>query len=292
MDEQELKHAERHIRNAWIVGIIITAVTLIFSAIGAYSQTIRFKTGFDTWTLLDVAIIAALTFGIFKKNRFCALSLLIYYVVGKVSAAAYGGQFGHGIGVLIFGYFLFRGTIAAFQIHRHLIETNQKSKKTRGAFFYIGIGFISTITVVLVPLIIFLGLGPPTEVVPGKMLNKKYSSFIREQGLIEHGEEIIYWYSDGFPGFKNGFYFYTSDKVIVYCKDWDDPVISIPFSMIEDIRFEHNPSFFIDSMIILTLYDDTEVHFPVSSEKGGDKNFYNTLIEMWEIKRQTPPDKV
>ena len=161
MDEQALKHAERHIRNAWIVGIISAVATLVFSAIGAYSQTVRFRYGLDTWSLIDVAIIAGLTFGIYKKSRFCALSLLIYYVLGKIAAAAYGGQFGHGIGILIFGYFLFRGTVAAFQIHRHLIETGRKTKKIRGALFYAGIGFISTIFVVVGILIFVLALAPP-----------------------------------------------------------------------------------------------------------------------------------
>jgi serine/threonine-protein kinase len=291
MDEQALKHAERHIKNAWIVGIISAAATFIFSAIGAYSQTVQFRYGFDTWSLIDVALIAGLTFGIYKKNRFCALSLLIYFVLGKVAAAAYGGKFGHGIGALLFGYFFFRGTIATFQIQKHLVETGQKSKKKRGAIFYIGVGILGPIIIAVGFLIIFGALSPPTEVIPGKMLNKKYSTFIREQGLIRDGDEIIYWYSDGFPGFKNGFYFYTKEKVIVYCKDWEDPVIAMPFTIIEDIKFEHHPSLIEDSRIILRLNDKTEIDFPVSSEKGGDKKFYDTLTKMWETKRLKTSDK-
>ena len=78
---QALSNAERHIRNAWIAGTIAAIVTFLFSVIGAYSQEVQLKYGFDTWTLIDVGLIAILTFGIFKKSRFCALSLLIYFVL-------------------------------------------------------------------------------------------------------------------------------------------------------------------------------------------------------------------
>jgi len=285
MDEQALRHAERHIKNAWIAGIISAAVTFIFSAIGAFSQTVQFKYGFDTWALIDVALIAGLTFGIYKKSRFCALSLLIYFVLSKVAMAAYIGKFTHGIGALLFGYFFFQGTRATFQIHKHLVETGQKHKKKRGTIFYLGAGILGLIIIAVGYLMILGSLSPPTEVIPGNLLNKKYSTFIREQILIEHGDEIIYWYSDGFSDFKSGFYFFTKEKVIVFCKDWEDPAIIMPFTIIEDIKFEYNPSFFEDSRIILMLNKDTEVYFPVSSEKGGDKKFYNALTKMWRTKR-------
>ena len=282
LDKQALEKAEKHIKNAWIVGIISASVTLLFSAIGAYSETYRFKSGYDTWSLFDVALIAGLTFGIYKRNRLCALSLLIYFVLTKLAYAAHTGKFAHGIGALLFGYFFFQGTRAAFQIHKHLVETGQKNKKKRGVLFYIGAG-ISILVIIAFGCLVIIGVfSPETEVLPGKMLRKKYSDFVIEQGLIEDGEEIIYWYSNGLLDFKSGVYFFTREKVVVYSKDWEDPAIIIPLDMIDDIYFKHSRSFFEESAIFLILNDDTEVYFPVSNEKGGDRRFYKTLDNMWK----------
>jgi len=282
MNEQALKHAERHIKNAWIVGIICAAGTFILSAIGAYSQTVQFKYGFDTWCLIDVALIAGLTFGMYKKNRFCALSLLIYFVLGKIAASAYSGRFGHGIGALLLGYFFFRGTIATFKIQKHLVETGQKSKKKRGIFFYIGVGILSLTIMAFGCFIIIGAFAPETEVIPGKMLKNKYSDFVREQRLIEAGDEIIYWYSNGLLDFKSGFYFFTREKVVVYSKDWEDPAIVVPFNIIDDIYLKRSNSFLEESLIVLMLNDNTEVWVPVSNEKDGDMRFHKTLYNMWK----------
>ena len=291
MNEQALKKAEKHIKNAWIVGIISATVTLVLSAIGAFSETYRFKSGLDTWNLFDVIAIAGLTFGVYKKNRFCALGLLFYFVMGNLSVAAYTGKFTHGIGVLLFGYFFFQGTRATFQIHKHLVETGQKSKKKRGIIVSIGIGVSSLVIISIGCLTIIVSSWPETEVVPGRMLKKKYLSFVEEQRLIEDGDEIIYWYSDGLSDFKSGFYFFTKERVVAYCKDWEDPAIIMSFNIIDDIYFKHSHSLWEDSTIYLTLNDDTEIYFPVSNEKGGGRRFYKTLNNIWGKRLKGPGKK-
>ena len=284
MDELELKKSEKHIKHAWIAGLISAVLTLILSIAGAYSKTVKFKYGFDIWTLLDVALIAALTFGVYKKNRFCALGLLIYFVTAKIIMAAQSGKLSGGIGALLFGYFFFQGTRATFKIHKHLAESGQKRIKKKRTAAYIGFGILGLFIITIGYFFILGALGPETEVVPGKLLNKKYVAFVREQQLIKDDEEIIYWYSDGYSDFKSGLYFFTKEKVVVYSKDWEEPAIIMPFTTIDEINFEHNPSFFDDSIIFLLLNDSTEVFFPVSSENGGDIKFYNTLTKMWEAK--------
>ena len=207
MDGQTLRKAEKHIKNAWIAGIISASATLLLAAVASFSETYRFKSGLDTWSLFDVAIIAGLAFGIYKKSRFCALSLLVYFVLAKLAFAAQSGKFHHGIGALLFGYFYFQGTRAAFQIHKHLVETGRKAKRKRGFIFYDGV-VVSSLVILAFACFIVMGVfSPETEVIPGKMIRKKYSDFVKEQRLIEDGEEILYWYSNGLLDFKSGFYF-------------------------------------------------------------------------------------
>ncbi len=285
LDEQGLLKAEKHIKNAWIAGIIVTILTLVFSAIGTYSQMVRFKYGLDTWSLFDVAVIAGLTFGIYKKKRFCALGLFIYYVFSKFLTAAGTGNFAGGLGVLVFGYFFFQGTSACFLLHKHLIKTEQITRKKKGPLFYAGLGISCVLIIIFVYLAIIGTYGPTTEVVPGKLLKKQYAEFAQEQNLIENNEEIIYWYSDAFSDFKNGFYFFTKKKVVMYSNDWEEPAFILPYFLIKEIKFDQNPSVFEDSRITIMLSDSSEVYFPVSSENDGDRKFYESLNKEWESKK-------
>ena len=283
MDKQELAEAEKYIKNAWIVGIISACTTLLFSMLGAYNDEIRYKTGLDTWSLLDVALIAGLTYGIYRKNRFCALGLLIYFVVSKFVMAASTGQFTGGLLSLVFAYFLFQGTRAAFRLRKHKIETGEIviEKRKRGVGYYLGISLASLFVLGIVALMVVGFFSPEVEVIPGKQVKKEYANFVREQGFIAPSEEIQYWYSDGFGDFRNGFYLFTDEKVVIYNQDWEEPAIIIPYNQIAEIEFEQNPSFFEDSQITLVLADNSSVFFPVSSDNGGDEKYYTRLAEIW-----------
>lgn len=285
MDNIQLQQAEKHIKNAWIAGAISTSATLIFSIIGAYREDIRFKYGFDTWTLLDVALIAGLTYGIYRKNRFCALGLLIYFVVPKFAIAASTGQFTGGFLSLLFAYFFFQGTRATFQIYKHKIENGEiiKEKRKKGLGYYLGTFLVGVIILGIGYLLVISYLSPEIEVIPGKQVNKKYLNFVWDQGIVDRSEDIQYWYSDAFGDFRDGFYLFTNKKVVVYCKEWEEPAIIIPYSQIVDIEFEQDPSFFEDSRITLVLIDSSTVYFPVSSDNGGDKKYHDRLVKMWNV---------
>lgn len=287
LENNQLVQIEKHIKNAWIAGIFSAVITFIYSIIGSFNEAVRFEYGIDMWSLLDVALVLGLTYGVYKKNRYSALGLLIYFVVSKIIMVATTGQFSGGIVSLLFIYFYFQGTKATFQLHKLLLETrelngeNKESKKRS----YLSIILISIVAVVLILLIVIGVMSPEVEVIPGRQVNKEYVSFIREEGLIHQNEKIQYFYSDAVIDFKDGFYLITDEKVIVYCQDWEEPSIAVPYYQIIDIEFESDPSFINDSKITLFLDDDSTVFFPVSSEYGGDTKFYDRLVELWNEKR-------
>lgn len=284
MEQHEIEKAEKHIRNAWVLGIISTGLTLVASLIGAYNEDFRYSSGFNTWTLFDAALIAALTFGIYKKSRFSALGLLVYFVLSKCIESAYNGQFPIGFGTLIFGYFYLMGTIAAFKLHAHtkrLSELEHGSQK-RSVAFYMLSGFGVLVLGLFIWLVVVAAGGPGTEVVPGRQLKAKYVSFAADEGLLDPTEQIQYWYSDAFSDFTDGFYFFTDKKVVVYNNSWDEPAILMPFDSIQNITFRADPSFLEDSQLFLELKDGTFVNFPVSSENGGDQRFHKRLRSLWK----------
>ena len=286
MNEEQIMTEEKHIKNAWIAGTISAVLTFIVSMIGAYSESVRFKYGFDTWTLIDVALVAGLTYGIYRKNRFCALGMLVYFVASKFITAASTGKFMGGVLSIVFVYLFFQGTRAAFKLHKYLPkEETQVTKRRKGWGFYLSMGVLAIIVIPIAIFIVMASLGPGTEVIPGKMLNRKYVNFIRDKGLIEPSERIEYWYSDALSDFRDGFYMFTDRKVLLYCKDWEEPSIAVPFSSISDIQFQKEPSFFEDSEITLVLSDGSTVFFPVSSDNNGDEKFLERLTQLWEKNR-------
>ncbi|WP_299703448.1 hypothetical protein [uncultured Pontibacter sp.] len=284
MEQREIENAEKHIRNAWIVGIISTAMTVVVSLVGAYDEDFRYSSGFDTWTLFDAALIAALTYGIYKKSRFSALGLLIYFVLSKFIAAASDGQFPFGLGALLFGYFYLMGTISAFKLYAHnkRLTEQESGPKKRSVVFYALTGFGVLVVGLFIWVIVISADGPGTEVIPGRQLKAKYVEFALNEGLLDPEERIQFWYSDAFSDFTDGFYFFTDKKVVVYNKTWEEPALLMPFDSIQNISFRADPSFLEDSQLFLELTDGTYVNFPVSSDKGGDQRFHKRLRTLWK----------
>ena len=167
-DNINIPQLEKHIKNAWIAGATSAIITFIFSLVGAYNDDIRYEYGFDTWSLLDVALIAGLTYGIYKKSRFSALAMLIYFVVSKFAMAASTGEFTGGFLSLVFAYFYFQGTKASFQLHKYKLNYEEENEKgiSRGFGFYFGVTMSVIIILVFGCLVVIGTMSPEVEVIP------------------------------------------------------------------------------------------------------------------------------
>ena len=69
MDKDEANNA---IRNAWIAATISAGLTLIFAVTGLL--------GFDLSALWIVIVVLGLAFGVYKRNRACAVILFVFWV--------------------------------------------------------------------------------------------------------------------------------------------------------------------------------------------------------------------
>jgi hypothetical protein len=116
MNNAELELAENRIKNAYIGGVIIGAVTLLFTIVAiTYGDNML---GLDAWALLDVVLIFGLTFGVYKKSRVCAVLLFLYFVVSKIILFMETGKPVGLIVAFIFGYHLFRGAQGTITYHK------------------------------------------------------------------------------------------------------------------------------------------------------------------------------
>lgn len=292
MNEEQIQKAHKYIKNAWIAGSISFLLSLLFVIISSYNEEFSLKYGLNWWSLLDVGIIAAFTYGTYKRNRYSALGLLLFFIISKLMTAFENGISASLVVSLVFIYLFLQGTIAAFQIHKDNLSKKavnlaeeDVNKKNKRLGYYFGISFGGAIILLFVIFMIIGLLSPEAEVISGKQLNKKYSAFVYDEGIISPSESIIYWYSDSFLDFKGGFYFITQERVVVYSKDWETPIIDIPYNTINDIEFIQDSSFIVDSQISLYLNDETMVYFPLSSDYNGDIKFHNKLNQLWKAKK-------
>jgi serine/threonine-protein kinase len=111
MDQEQ---AEKAIKTAWSAGIISGVLTLIVTIVAMAGHSFM---GFSALNLLDVAMIAGLTFGIYRKSRTCAVLMLVYFIGSKLliwseTKSAAGLPM-----ALIFSWFFYQGIRGTFAWH-------------------------------------------------------------------------------------------------------------------------------------------------------------------------------
>lgn len=278
MVEDQFKKLESHVLSAWTAGAISAVFTFIAILFSIFNNKFKVSSGINSWMFIDLAIIIVLTYGIYRKNRFCALGMLIYFTINTISRAITQKSSYIGIVSIIFIIFFIQGTIATFIIHKS-IQNNSNHKNKKKVFVKIVSGFTFAIIIVFFTL---SSLGPSTEVISGEKLNKKYYNFIYDNKLIDPSEKIICWYSDAFYNFKNRFYFFTDKHIVIYIKKHKRPDMSIPFSEISFLDIQKEKTFFKDSKIKITLKNNSVLNIPVSNDNNGDEMFFNKLKSIWK----------
>ncbi|WP_420644233.1 hypothetical protein [Candidatus Leptofilum sp.] len=110
-----LEQAKTAMRIAWkmsLVSILVTVMlTFVYASGGSLAQV-------DWWNWVDIVLMLALTYGVYKKHRASTVLLFVYYVVSKIYFwIVYGVFLGIPIAA-VFAYFFFRGVQGAIAYHR------------------------------------------------------------------------------------------------------------------------------------------------------------------------------
>ena len=146
-----------------------------------------------------------------------------------------------------------------------------------------GIG-CSTLVVLVLALLFFIGsVAPETFIYLGNEVPGKFLKKLQALDLLDEGETIQYFYSDAMFDVTASMYFLTDRKLVLRSEEWQEPTIAIPFSDIESLDIFRDTSFFADSTVFVTTKAGDEYSFPLSSEKGLDERFYETLKAKAEV---------
>jgi len=280
----DLPSAEKHIKRAWIAGVVSGSVTLLFVVFSLAGKDFLPRLELDAWSFLDIAAIFGLSFGVYRKSRVCAVALFAYFVLSKIYFWIAAGSLGSVLVAVLFGYFFFQGIRGSISYHARVAEAGvavDRRKRTAALRVVSAVAILAAIAV-LASLVFLAVVGPDTKVVPGVQMKRAHVAKIRDLGLLEQGEKILFFYSDAIVDIKAGFYFFSDRKIVVYDKSLEEPAVIIQYPRIENIELAESDSFFEDSQILVTLDDGSEVWFPVSNENDGHRRFYRSLVDTWQ----------
>jgi hypothetical protein len=129
VDDSAVPEAVRKkIRNATVAGIVSGTITLLATVIAMLTKP---ESNLAAWTLLDVALVFGLTFGIYRKSRVCAVAMVIYFAISKIVVIpSISNPVSMGIALVVGGAFIYlyvQGMLGAFAYHKHLRTLPGKS---------------------------------------------------------------------------------------------------------------------------------------------------------------------
>jgi serine/threonine-protein kinase len=127
VEEVELeipKEIATKIKGAWIAGLVSAGFTMIFVVLALMGTSLM---GIDGWGGIDAAMMAALSFGVFRKSRTCAILLLALFTLNKVLMWVAAGSVAGLPLSLVFFYFFIQGVVGTFQFHKWKRESAETS---------------------------------------------------------------------------------------------------------------------------------------------------------------------
>jgi hypothetical protein len=114
----------KKIKQAWVAGIISSAVTLVATLVAMSGVKVL---SYGAWELIDVALLLGLTYGIYRNSRVCAVLMLVYFLAAKLIMLRNGGQGGGLVLGIVFLYYYARGVMGTFAYHKHMRQSPLRS---------------------------------------------------------------------------------------------------------------------------------------------------------------------
>jgi hypothetical protein len=112
----EQEEIDKKIKNGWIAAVISMVMTIALMLLAA--TTGMLQNLFNIWSTFDVVLGLALAFGIYKKSRFAATTMFIYFLLSKIFIFSATGKPTGVVTAIIFLYFYFQAMVATYQHHK------------------------------------------------------------------------------------------------------------------------------------------------------------------------------
>jgi hypothetical protein len=161
-------------------------------------------------------------------------------------------------------------------------DDSQPSKGRQRIVIWLLVGFGGCAAIPctgLLAWILYIGTyGPDTAVYTGNQVPQHFKQVMKQVDALDDDERILFFYSDALDDIREGFYFVSDMKVVIYSETFGDaPLSKIAFDEIALVDLVRDESWLSDSEILLELKDGMTYSFPVLSELDKDQLFYEAI---------------
>lgn len=131
---------------------------------------------------------------------------------------------------------------------------------------------------------------PPLGVVSHEGLRAKDLEVLEKLKLLDEGEKIIYFYTQGVLSIREDGSYYTDRKVVSYKSDGDDRMYieTASYDDIEAMQPKYSTSWLEQSTVTVARNDGTDFVLYMSPDEKESRKFYNRLLEEWKATRGDP----
>lgn len=279
MDKEE---ALRATKTGAIVACISAMFTLAVSVFAIWNNSSgRLELWNDPVIFLDILLIFFLAYGIYKKSLTAAVVMFIYFIFARIYLVIETGQVTGIVLGLVFLYFFGKAAQGAFVLQKiKKLENPDNEVKPKWITFLKITGIFIFFSLIGVGGLTMTGTLTPTEVLSGNDLSEDYKETLINSDIINQGDYIQYFYSDGFSRIEETGSILTSDRVIMYFEDENEDiaVYELYFEDITDVELFEEGNFFNPS--VYRVYGgsrDVYLTLWLSTESRGDIKFIEAL---------------
>lgn len=235
----------------------------------------------DPANFIDVFIVLACAWGMYKQSRVASIINFIYFIFAKIVISFETQSFsGLGIG-LVFLYFYGMAIKGAFVFHKIEKEENPNYKPSKTWGYVVGIPAALFAILILTYVIMSVsGSVPSTRVMGKNEIRADEMSTLKDAGILYADDKVEYFYSPGFLSVTESGNVMTQDRVVSYLTDENEElfVYEVYFSDIASIEEESPGSSFDDSVYKVNSSDpEVWVRLFLSTEQKGNKKFVDAL---------------
>lgn len=279
--EDTRPRTESIIRRGALAGFALAGIKLLVLAaaltLGAEGHLAPLA---DLSNLVDVAIFAGLSLGVWRRSRAAAVLLPLYFVPSELFVFRQTGEAIHLPVAAIFLFLFVRAAIATFAYHRQRRRQDPDYRPAGLATYLWWIPGVAVLAAVGGLMAISL-VTPPKTVQTGAEMRMEDLAVLHGERIVDPDEDILLFYSAGLFSVREKGNLITDRRLISY-EEFGEGIrtVTLSFRDIAGVSVAMPGDALGDTLLKLDLKGGGTFYLFVSSRDGGDERF------MAEIRRR------
>ncbi len=281
--EQAIKATKQGAIAAVVSGVLTLGVTL-FAVMTDDQGDLEIWN--DPANFFDAVFVFVCAFFMYRKSRAASVIMLVYFVVAKIVIAISLERVPGIFLSVIFVYYFARATQGAFVFHRIEQEDNPDYRPAPKWYYFAGIPLVLILFAFMsIGFMSMVGVIPSTEVLAGDKVPKHQKEALIHEGIIDEGESVEYFYSQGLMSIMEDGNLLTDQRVISYFmnESGEMEIYELYLDEISDIQLISEGDFLSDSLYQVNGFEEDKwLQIYLSKEMDGDQDFVSALQEKIE----------